>query len=243
VKDARDPVRIFVGVDPRQPVAFTTLADSIYWRASRPVAITPLVLKQLPIKRRGLTDFTFSRFLVPWLCDFKGSAIFMDADILVMGDITELEAQANSAFYDVQLMKEQPMFEWPSVILFNNARCRKLTPEFIDNPANKLYDLAWAKDIGSFSQEWNRCVGYEQHEGPAKLYHFTQGIPCWPETKGNHPFHDQLWLRQHIHANGSVPWKDLMAGSVHADSTLKAYRARTNPVEMVNGRGEPVANQ
>lgn len=233
MKDSRDPVRIFVGVDPRQPVAFTTLADSIYWRSSRAVAITPLVLKQLPITRRGLTDFTFSRFLVPWLCDYKGPAIFMDADVLVTGDIAELIDCADAA-YDVQVMQEQPRFEWPSVMIFNCARCRGLTPEFIDNPKNMLYDFAWAQDVGSFPAEWNRCVGYEQHEGSAKLYHFTQGVPCWPETKGNH-VEDDLWLRQHRHANGSVGWKELMSTSVHAQNTLERYHVRIS--------GESLANQ
>lgn len=235
-------VRIFVGVDPRQPVAFTTLADSIYWRASRPVSITPLVLRQLPIKRRGLTDFTFSRFLVPWLCDYRGSAIFMDADVVVTGDIAELIDCADY-LYDVQVMQEQPRFEWPSVMLFNNARCKVLTPQYIDNPENKLYDFAWAKEIGTFPAEWNRCVPYGEHEGPAKLYHFTQGIPCWPETKGNHA-EDELWLRQHRHANSSVAWKELMAGSVHARSTLERYHSRMmDNVDLVNGSGESIANQ
>ena len=74
-------LRIFVGFDDRQWISFTTLASSIYKTAKRPVAITPLILETLPITRRGLTPFTFSRFLVPWLCDYSGPAIFMDADI------------------------------------------------------------------------------------------------------------------------------------------------------------------
>lgn len=237
--DARDPVRIFIGVDPRQPVAYNVLVDSITWRSSRPVAITPLRLHQLPIKRKGLTEFTFSRFLVPWLCDYKGSAIFMDADILVTGDIAELIACADYS-YDIQVMQDQPRFEWPSVILYNCARCRALTPEYIDDTANKLYDLAWAKSVGTFPAEWNRCVPYGKQEGPAKLYHFTQGIPCWPETRGNNP-EDELWIKQHRHMNSTVAWADLMANSVHAEHTLQTYRARQ--IQVVNGAGVRLAHQ
>lgn len=223
MKDARDPVRIFIGVDPRQPVAYHVLSDSLMWRASRPLAITPLRLPTLPIKRRGLTEFTFARFLVPWLCDFKGSAIFMDADILVTGDVADLALCADG-MNSVQVMQEQPRFEWPSVMLFNNALCRKLTPEFIDDPANKLYDFAWANGIGMLPPAWNSCVGYAQQDG-AHLHHFTQGVPCWPETKGNFP-EDELWIRQHRHLNSSVPWKDLMGHSVHAKQTLTRQKLR-----------------
>ena len=58
-------LRIFVGIDERQPVAYHVLVSSIQRRSSRPVAITPLLIHQLPIKRQGLTTFTFSRYLVP----------------------------------------------------------------------------------------------------------------------------------------------------------------------------------
>jgi hypothetical protein len=238
VTDARDPVRVFIGVDRRQPVGLSVLQHSIVWRSSRPVSIQPLILEQLPIKRRGLTTFTFSRFLVPWLCDFKGSAVFMDADILVKGDIAELIACADYS-YDVQVMQDQPRFEWPSVMLFNNARCMKLMPEYVEDPANALFDLAWAKSVGSFPKEWNRCVGYS--EGDAKLYHYTQGLPVWPETRGNFA-EDQMWVDEHRRANGTVSWKELMGTSVHAPLTLKMYRARTLPedVEFVTGAGNAV---
>jgi hypothetical protein len=223
--DARDPVRVFIGADERQPVALSVLQDSINWRSSRPVAIQLLKLDTLPIQRRGLTSFTFSRFLVPWLCRFEGSAIFMDADVLVTGDIAELLEAAEPGKHDVQVMQEQPRFEWPSVMLFNNARCKTLTPEFIDDTANKLYDFKWAKSVGTFPREWNRCVGYDYEPYEAKLYHFTQGIPVWPETKGNHQ-EDQLWVSQFKHANSTVPWRDLMGNSVHSASTIKKMKIR-----------------
>ena len=44
--------RVFIGYDHRQPVAFSTCAHSIVRNASGPVAITPLILSQLPITRR-----------------------------------------------------------------------------------------------------------------------------------------------------------------------------------------------
>ena len=60
-------INVFIGFDERQRVSFTTLASSIYELSSAPVSVSPLVLRTLPISRRGLTPFTFSRFLVPGL--------------------------------------------------------------------------------------------------------------------------------------------------------------------------------
>src|SRR5437879_2363173 len=104
-------LRIFIGYDPRQPIAYNVLQHSIIRHASRPVAITPLILAQLPIKRRGLTEFTYSRFLVPWLCHYQGQAVFLDSDMIVKGDIAELFFKFNA---DVAMMIEQAEFEWAS---------------------------------------------------------------------------------------------------------------------------------
>ena len=228
--DAPDPVRVFIGADERQPIALSVLQDSINWRSSRPVSLQLLKLDTLPIIRRGLTSFTYSRFLVPWLCRFEGSSIFMDADVLVTGDIADLLACAEPDKYALQVMQEQPRFEWPSVMLFNNARCKTLTPEFIDSTRNNLFDFAWASSVGAFPKEWNHCVGYTGRDDAAKLHHFTQGIPVWPETRGNHR-EDELWLKQFKHANSTAPWADLMARSVHAEATIKKARIRALGVE------------
>jgi len=67
---SNQPLRIFIGYDHRQAVAYNVLQFSLFRRSSRPLSISPLVLPTLPMTRQGLTPFTFSRFLVPWLCDF-----------------------------------------------------------------------------------------------------------------------------------------------------------------------------
>ena len=40
-------IKVFIGYDPRETVAFSVLAHSIHARASVPVSITPLVLSEL----------------------------------------------------------------------------------------------------------------------------------------------------------------------------------------------------
>ena len=213
-------LKIFIGYDPRQPLAYSVLQHSIIRHSSKPVSITPLVLKQLPIKRRGLTEFTYSRFLVPYLCGYSGSAIFMDADIAVTGDISELFDHANYSF-DVQVMQEQAKFEWASVMLFNNARCSALTLEYIEDETHALFDLAWARAVGHLPAEWNHCVGYKE-PADASLYHYTQGIPCWPETKG---VEDEPWILEAKASLHTVSWHELMGSSVHAKAVAQRLKA------------------
>jgi hypothetical protein len=214
---------VYIGYDPRQPVAYNICQYSVVKNASKPVSITPLILGQLPIKRRGLTEFTYSRYLVPYLCDFKGKALFMDPDMIVTGDICELIDMADPIHGAVHMMKHQPRFEWPSVMLFNNQKCRKLTPEHIDDEANQLYDLAWADNVADIPDEWNYAVGYSQCDAP-KLWHYTMGIPCWPETCKIEP---DAWNDLFNEANSTVPWRELMGGSVHAEK-LKGMNGVNN---------------
>ena len=77
-------------MDRRQPIAANVAAFSIIKRATKPVSITHLVYGQSPIKRTGLTDFTFLRYDVPRLCNYEGMALFIDADMLCLADIYEL---------------------------------------------------------------------------------------------------------------------------------------------------------
>ena len=213
--------RVFIGYDPRQPVAYNVLQHSIVRHASAPVAVIPLILSQLQIKRRGLTEFTFSRFLVPHLCDYQGSAVFMDADMVVTGDVAVLfDTDDMSA---VCVMQDQPRFEWASVMLFNCGACRRLTPEFIDDPENALFDLAWAPYVGTLPARWNHCVGMRE-PAEADLYHFTQGLPCFPETAGLPE--DAAWHRENEALVQSVSWQELMGSSVHRDPVLRRMLKR-----------------
>lgn len=208
-----DPLRVFIGADRRQPVALTVAAHSVVRHSSRPVAITPLVLPQLPITRRGLTEFTYSRFLVPWLCGFAGRAVFMDADMIVTGDIAELfDLGGMNA---VSVVKDQERFEWPSMMLFNCGACLRLTPEFVQDSKNPLFDLAWAPSVGDLPKAWNSVVAYGPVPPGAKLLHYTRGLPVWAETQGSDM--DDHWFEALEAANATCAYSDLMAHSIHAE--------------------------
>lgn len=212
-------MKVFIGFDPRQPVAFQVAAHSIWKHASQPVSIIRLDLRTLPIQRRGLTEFTYSRYLVPYLSRFKGYSLFLDSDVLVRADVWELMSYAQQNCLDADvLMVKHPVkrFEWPSVMLFRNENypLRQLTPEFIDDRANKLYDLSWAQAIGELPKEWNHLVGYDPSDPKAKIVHFTRGIPIWKETIGCE-FAEE-WKQTFAEMNSSVSFEALMGPSVHA---------------------------
>jgi hypothetical protein len=211
--------RVFIGVDERQPVAYTVASRSVQFNCSKPVSVTPLLQRQLPVKRKGLTTFTFTRYLVPWLCGYQGRALFIDADTLVLGDIAELPWESNDAlcvvphgFVEKNGQPVSVLFERPSVMLFDCSKCQALTPEYIET--GKPHSLVeWAPSIGHLPAEWNYLVGYNKG-GNAKLAHFTMGIPCFPETAEDEFAAE--WSRVAQAAMSTVEWAQIMGGSVHA---------------------------
>ena len=203
--------RVCIGFDPRQPLAFTVAAHSIWSRATKPVEIIRLQLSQLPITRRGLTEFTYSRFLVPFLSDYSGYSLFVDADMLCLGDITEIKASDPMA--EVSVVMHERKFERPSLMLFNCKRCKVLTPEYVEDKTHGLLDLYWAGRIGKLPAEWNHLVGYDAPNPDAKMLHFTQGIPCWPQTSDQYMADE--WHKESKRAMSTVSFNDLMGNSVH----------------------------
>ena len=225
------PLRVFIGVDSRQPVAFNISQASIWRHASVPVAITPLVLQTLPVQRTGLTEFSVSRYLVPWLCGYEGHALFIDGDTLCMDDIADLpwdsEYAVSVVHHDTVVKNGKEVdvrFERPSVMLFNNAKCTALTPEYVEH--NKPHGLQWAQSVGELPPEWNYLIGYDNRnhlkfrrgrsldEVQIKLAHFTMGLPCFAECANDE--YAQEWLETAAWAGHTCEWADIMGGSVHA---------------------------
>ena len=97
-------IRIFIGYDPRETVAWHVLTHSILARCSEPVCFTPLALNNLGSlmwrERNPLqsTDFSFSRFLTPYLSGYEGWSLFMDCDMLVLEDVAKLWALRDDRF-------------------------------------------------------------------------------------------------------------------------------------------------
>jgi hypothetical protein len=200
-------IRVFIGYDAVEAVAFSVLAHSINVRATEPVQVAPVMLDQLQgvyqRERNPLqsTEFSFSRFLVPWLCGYQGWAVFMDCDMLVRDDIAELwklrdDRYAVQVVKHVHVPKEETKFlgavqtkyekkNWSSVMLINCAKCTALTPEYVNTATGlQLHQFKWLGDdslIGEIPHAWNHLVGYDAHDPKASLVHFTIGGPWFAE--------------------------------------------------------------
>jgi len=202
----KDIIPIFVGYDPREAIAYHTCVNSIIRNASRPVSIVPVALNLFKDYDETHTDgsnhFIYTRFLVPYLMSWTGSAIFIDGDMIVRGDIAELWAMRDMS-KDVQVVKhdyktkmpvkylgakneDYPRKNWSSVILWNCASFpnRRLTPEFIQkSTGSELHRFSWIDDerIGELPHEWNWLPDEYGPNPAAKLLHYTLGTPCFHE--------------------------------------------------------------
>jgi lipopolysaccharide biosynthesis glycosyltransferase len=204
-------IRVFIGYDGREAVAFNVLSHSINTRASVPVTIAPLMLSQLKglfrRERHGLqsTDFSFSRFLTPLLSGYEGWSLFCDCDMLMLDDIKTLWDLRDDR-YAVQVVKHdhkpadttkflgepQRPYEkknWSSVMLFNNAKCRALTADYVNTATGlELHQFKWLGDdslIGELPHRWNHLVDYDPTVPADKVsfLHFTDGGPYFESYK------------------------------------------------------------
>ncbi len=204
-------ISLFAGFDTREEVGFHTFASSVIHHASEPVAIMPLHLDMLnKVYRAGLRDgsnaFIYSRFLIPYLMEFRGMAIFADgSDMVLKADIAELWALRNP-FMAVQVVQhdyqtkhprkyvgtdmeagnfDMPRKNWSSLMLINCAHYawRNLTPDVVEKmTGSDLHRFSFIADryIGELPAEWN-WLCQEAGENPdAKLIHYTAGIPAFP---------------------------------------------------------------
>ena len=200
-------INVFIGYDPREAMAFSVLAHSIQQHASEPVSIAAVRLSQLrkvlTRERHPLqsTDFSFSRFLTPHLSGYAGWSVFMDCDMLMRDDIASLwrlrdERYAVMVVKHDHVPREKVKFlgepqsqsekkNWSSVMLFNNARCRALTPEYVNTASGlDLHQFNWLGSdelIGALPDRWNHLVGYNTPRKDAALVHYTLGGPYFPE--------------------------------------------------------------
>jgi hypothetical protein len=202
-------IRVFIGYDSAEEVAFSVLAYSIHRLASQPVAVAPVKLTELagvferPQSSLQSTEFSFSRFLTPWLAGYQGWAVFMDCDMLMRRDIAELWSLRDDR-YAVQVVKHhhvpkedvkflghtQTRYEkknWSSVMLMNCARCTALTPEYVNSASGlELHQFKWLGNddlIGALPPQWNHLVGYDPPRADAALAHFTIGGPWFAQYR------------------------------------------------------------
>ena len=180
-------MKIFIGFETEYPEAFEVCAESI--RQYNPNhEIIPLIKSEL--EEQGLytrpyqgesTEFAFTRFLVPALCEWKGYALFCDGDFMWRCDPQEIEdfAKQSSQSPSVWVVKHPPFLTtphekmkgkanmsypkkyWSSLMYFNNDKCFSLTSDLVNSWSGKdLHEFAWASTIGDLPAEYNAMVNY-----------------------------------------------------------------------------------
>jgi lipopolysaccharide biosynthesis glycosyltransferase len=200
-------IRIFIGYDSKAPVLYNVLQHSIQVRCSEPVSITPLMLSQLKsVHSReknplASTEFSFTRFLVPYLSEYEGWSLFIDNDMVMIDDVAKLWSLRNEKYSimctkhnyspkeDVKFLgTTQTKYEkknWSSCILFNNAKCKSLTPEYVNTASGlNLHQFKWLAsddEIGSIPLEWNYLADTGQVSEKKSMIHYTLGGPYFKE--------------------------------------------------------------
>lgn len=233
-------IRVFIGYSRSAPVASAVAAHSIVSRASQPVSICYIALSQLegiytrPRHELQSTDFSFSRFLTPYLAGYKGWAIFMDDDMLVLDDIAKLWDLRDPA-YAVQVVKHhhvpkedvkfldrvQTKYEkknWSSVMLFNCAKCKALTPDYVNSATGlELHQFKWLGNdnlIGAIPHRWNYLADYDPPSKDVSIVHYTVGGPFYDEFQNCD--HSKEWFEQRaalMHCDQRVTKKPAKAAS------------------------------
>jgi hypothetical protein len=205
---------IFVGFDPAESIAWHTMVASIYTHSSVPISITPLNLRNLqglytrPRDARQSNEFSYTRFLVPYLREYEGWAIYFDCDMMLRKDIKgifeSVRHDPGKAVYVVKhdyvpRTKEKylgnvqytyPRKNWSSVILWDcgHDANRSLEPQLINSATPEfLHRFMWLKDeqIGGLDISWNWLVGeYDESIEDVANVHWTLGGPYFREYYG-----------------------------------------------------------
>ena len=215
-------IRIFTGFDQREARGWHSFAQSVIDNTPGVFSITPLTMNG---QRDGTNAFTYSRFLVPYLCEFKGYALFVDgADMIAQADLSEiwkLRTSGHAAWvvkhdYRTKFPRkylgtemeadnsDYPRKNWSSVILWDCAHFmnRVLTPEFVAGKDGAyLHRFSWLPDdrIGDLPREWNWLADEYGVNADAKILHYTAGIPGI--RAHNKVAHAQSWFYHDARAN------------------------------------------
>lgn len=208
-------LRVFVGYDHVEAQAWHTLTHSILMRSSVPVSFSPIKQTLLPEFTRPRdakqsNEFSFTRFLTPYLARFHGWAVFMDCDMMLRTDIGELLSLLDDRYavmccphdyvpkqrtkYLGNVQHAYPRKNWSSFMAFNcgHEYTRRLTPMYVNQASGlDLHRMIWAEDaVGELPLEWNWLVGEYDYNPDAKVVHWTVGGP-WNEAYKDCDYSDE----------------------------------------------------
>ena len=220
-------INIYVGFDQKEAVAYHVFCQSLIDNTSIPLQIHPMALRTLNKYKENhqdrSNDFVYSRFLIPFLNNFNGWALFVDGDMICQSDIKELfdlrdDSKAvmvvkhnyetkQEKKYLGNINENYPRKNWSSVILWNcnHSKHKILTPTFVSEQTGKfLHRFSWLedKDIGELPLEWNwLAIEYEDNTN-AKIIHYTLGTPCFSDYKNTAMA--EIWYKYYSRLNNGM---------------------------------------
>jgi len=220
-------IRLTVGYDERESIAYHTFIQSLIDNSSIPISVTPLVLRSIKNYYERHTDgsnsFIYSRFLTPLIYGYDGWAIYADGDMVCRSDIKKLWDLRNEKYavmvvkhdyktksqkkYLGNINQDYPRKNWSSLILWNckhpSNSC--LTSDYIMTKSGAyLHRFSWLDDdeIGELPITWNWLTTEYPDNYNAHLLHYTLGTPCFSDYAES-PMAD-VWHKAHKKSqNGS----------------------------------------
>ncbi len=202
-------------------------AQGLYWR---PQQATPLYMRamergqpgvdQYVVQYRDLldgrpfsTEFAFTRFLVPFLRNYQGRAIYCDCDFMFRNNVfLAMNVDLNGAAIAVVKHDHKPAGttkmdgvsqsvyprkNWSSFIVWDcgHPSNRRLDLDVVNTwTGRELHNLGWLQDreIVDLAPKWNWLAGYSLDippPGPSAV-HWTSGGPWLPEYR-HAPYADE----------------------------------------------------
>jgi len=214
---------IYIGFDTSnygQQLAYDVCKRSIQ-KYNKNIKIYQLNKKKLEKKIKfnrkdnsGSTEFTYTRFLVPYLNNYEGWALFCDSDFLWFCDPVEIFDKYADNKYAVCCVKHEytnchgrekmdgqkqeyyPRKNWSSLMLFNcsHPSIKNLSLNNVNKKSPKyLHRMEWCKDeeVGEIDKSYNYLVGYYD-DNNYKALHYTDGGPWHPGYEDVE--YGNLWL-------------------------------------------------
>ena len=222
-------MKIFIGYDSYYPEVYEVCKRSIQDMSVEEHEIFPLVKKDL-INRElyyrepqgESTEFAFTRFLVPHLCNFEGHALFCDVDFLWKCDPIEIadyvSVCCNAEEHSIHVVKHPQLVTrphgkmmdktnrpydkkyWSSLMYFNNEKCKRLNIDYVSTTeAGNLHGFKWLDSddqIGELPVAYNMLVGY---------YNFKD-LPYTRLPKAIHFTDGGPWLKQYRDVDYAKEW-------------------------------------
>lgn len=213
---------IYIGYDRREHIAAEVCKFSIERRMTSHTRVQYLTLDNAldfkrPRETTQSTDFTYTRFMIPYMESYGGYSLFVDCDFLFLDDVRELarfidpkkavSVVKHPCYYPNSEIKMDGVRQhqmvrknWASMIMFNNGHKsnKALSPNYVNTvqPGRNLHQFMWLRneEIGSISLDWNTLDGYYELDNPRAI-HYTDGGPWFDNYKNT--YYSKFWVNEH----------------------------------------------